>query len=240
MHDKLLKEIIDTELSRKGSYRYSCLNFMLLKEAVESVSGTDLDTYLKQNFYHKLGASTTTFQPLKYMSIDRIPPTEEDPFFRKQLVRGYVHDEGAALFGGISGNAGLFSNANDLAKLYQMWLNGGEYGGERYLSEETVRLFTTTKSSISRRGLGFDKPDPANSQYSPTSPGAPIEVYGHTGFTGTIFWVDPVHNMIYIFLSNRVNPARSPNRLSTLSTRERIQEELYLALKAIKNPTTND
>ncbi len=240
MHDKLLKEIIDTELSRKGNYRYSCLNFMLLKEAVESVSGTDLDTYLKQNFYHKLGASTTTFQPLKYMSIDRIPPTEEDPFFRKQLVRGYVHDEGAALFGGISGNAGLFSNANDLAKLYQMWLNGGEYGGERYLSEETVRLFTTTKSSISRRGLGFDKPDPANSQYSPTSPGAPIEVYGHTGFTGTIFWVDPVHNMIYIFLSNRVNPARSPNRLSTLSTRERIQEELYLALKAIKNPTTND
>lgn len=240
MHDKLLKEVIDTPLSRKGSYRYSCLNFMLLKEAVESVSGTDLDTYVKQNFYHKLGASTTTFQPLKQTSIERIPATEDDPFFRKQHVRGYVHDEGAALFGGISGNAGLFSNANDLAKLYQMWLNGGEYGGERYLSEETVRLFTTTKSSVSRRGLGFDKPDPANSRLSPTSPGTPIEVYGHTGFTGTCFWIDPVNNMTYIFLSNRVNPSRTPNRQSTLSIRERIQEELYLALKAIKISETTD
>lgn len=240
MHDKLLKEIIDTPLSRKGSYRYSCLNFMLLKEAVESVSGTDLDTYVKQNFYHKLGASTTTFQPLKYIPIEKIPATEDDPFFRKQHVRGYVHDEGAALFGGISGNAGLFSNANDLAKIYQMWLNGGEYGGERYLSEETVRLFTTTKSSISRRGLGFDKPDPTNSRYSPTSPGTPIEVYGHTGFTGTSFWVDPTHNMIYIFLSNRVNPSRTPNRFSTLSIRERIQEELYHALKTIRTPKTTD
>lgn len=231
MHDKLLKEVIDTPLSRKGSYRYSCLNFMLLKEAVESVSGTDLDTYMKQNFYQRLGASTTTFQPLKQIPVERIAPTEDDPFFRKQLVRGYVHDEGAALFGGISGNAGLFSNANDLAKLYQMWLNGGEYGGERYLSEETVRLFTTTKSSISRRGLGFDKPDVADSRRSPTSPGTPIEVYGHTGFTGTCFWIDPTHNMIYIFLSNRVNPSRTPNRQSTLSTRERIQEELYHALR---------
>ena len=240
MYDKLLKEIIDTPLKRKGSYRYSCLNFMLLKEAVESVSKTDLDSYTKQNFFLKLGASTTTFQPLKHLPIERIPSTEDDPFFRKQHVRGYVHDEGAALFGGISGNAGLFSNASDLAKLYQMWLNRGEYGGERYLSEETVRLFTTTKSSISRRGLGFDKPDPTNSRYSPTSPGTPIEVYGHTGFTGTSFWVDPIHNMIYIFLSNRVNPSRTPNRFSSLSTRERIQEELYHALKTIRIPKTND
>lgn len=240
MHEKLLKEIIETPLRRKGQYRYSCLNFMLLKETVESLSGTDLDTYVKQNFYRSLGASSTTFLPLKYFPIDNIAATENDPFFRKQHVRGYVHDEGAALFGGISGNAGLFSNANDLAKLYQMWLNGGEYGGERYLSSETVRLFTTTKSSISRRGLGFDKPDPANSRYSPTSPGTPIEVYGHTGFTGTSFWIDPTHNMIYIFLSNRVNPSRTPNRFSTLSIRERIQEELYQALKTVKTTNTTD
>lgn len=240
MHEKLLKEVIDTPLSRKGSYRYSCLNFMLLKEAVESVSGTDLDTYMKQNFYHKLGAYSTSFQPLKQIPIERIPATEDDPFFRKQHVRGYVHDEGAALFGGISGNAGLFSSANDVAKLYQMWLNGGEYGGERYLSEETVKLFTKTKSSVSRRGLGFDKPDPANSRYSPTSPGTPIEVYGHTGFTGTSFWIDPVNNMIYIFLSNRVNPSRTPNRFGTLSIRERVQEELYQALKITKSPKIID
>lgn len=231
MHDKLLKEIIDTPLKQKRKYRYSCLNFMLLKEAVESITDTDLDTYTKQNFYKKLGASSTTFQPLKYTPAEEIAPTENDPFFRKQHLRGYVHDEGAALFGGISGNAGLFSNANDLAKICQMWLDGGSYGGEFFLSKETVKLFTTTKSSISRRGLGFDKPDITNSRYSPTSPGTPIEVYGHTGFTGTSFWVDPVNNMIYIFLSNRVNPSRSPNRLSSLSTRERIQEELYKMLK---------
>ena len=234
MHDALLRDVIASPLQKSGRYTYSCLNFMLLKEAVEQITKTDLDTYVKQQFYRKLGASTTTFQPLKYLSADQIPPTEEDPFFRRQHLRGYVHDEGAALFGGISGNAGLFSTANDLAKLYQMWLNGGIYGGERYLSEETVKLFTTTKSSVSRRGLGFDKPDPRNSNASPTAPGAPITVYGHTGFTGTCFWIDPSNEMIYIFLSNRVNPSRSPNRLSTLKIRERIQEELYNALDTIK------
>jgi len=230
MHDALLRDVIASPLQKSGRYTYSCLNFMLLKEAVEQITKTDLDTYVKQQFYRRLGAVTTTFQPLKYLSVEQIPPTEDDPFFRKQHLRGYVHDEGAALFGGISGNAGLFSNANDLAKLYQMWLNGGEYGGERYLSEETVKLFTTTKSNVSRRGLGFDKPDPRNSNASPTAPGVPITVYGHTGFTGTCFWVDPTNNLIYIFLSNRVNPSRSPNRLSTLKIRERIQEELYHAL----------
>jgi beta-N-acetylhexosaminidase len=235
MHSALLKEVIDTPLQRVGQYRYSCLNFMLLKETVENISGVDLNNFVQNNFYDKLGSVSTTFQPLKYMSADIIAPTENDPFFRKQHLRGYVHDEGAALFGGISGNAGLFSNANDLAKLYQMWLNKGEYGGERFLSKETVELFTTAKSSISRRGMGFDKPDPRNSKANPTSPGTPIEVYGHTGFTGTCFWVDPTNNMIYIFLSNRVNPARSPDRLSSLEIRERIQEELYQALDNKKN-----
>lgn len=230
MHDKLLKDVIDTNLRTKGRYAYSCLNFMLLKEAVENISKTDLDTYLKNTYFSKLGAETTTFQPLKYMSIDIIPPTEDDSFFRKRLLRGYVHDEGAALFGGISGNAGLFSTASDLAKLYQMWLSGGEYGGERYLKEETVRLFTTGKSSVSRRGLGFDKPDARNSNASPCSPLTPIEVYGHTGFTGTCFWIDPTNKLIYIFLSNRVNPGRSPNRLSSLKIRERIQDEIYKAI----------
>lgn len=230
MHRVLLKDVIDSKLRTRGRYTYSCLNFMLLKEAIENISGTDLNTYVQQNYFKKLGAVSTTFQPLNYMSIDLIPPTEEDPFFRKQHIRGCVHDEGAALFGGISGNAGLFSNANDLAKLLQMWLNNGEYGGERFLSQETVKVFTTTKSNVSRRGLGFDKPDFRNNNASPTSPEAPITVYGHNGFTGTCFWVDPINNMIYIFLSNRVNPSRSPNRLSTMNIRERIQSEIYGAI----------
>ncbi len=229
MHDVLLKDIIDTKLGRKGKYTYSCLNFMLLKEAVENISRQDLNTFVQENFYRKLGASTTTFQPIRYLSINDIPPTENDPFFRKQLVHGYVHDEGAALFGGISGNAGLFSNANDMAKIYQMWLNEGEYGGERFLSKETVRLFTTTKSSVSRRGLGFDKPDPQNPKASPCGKKTPPSVYGHTGFTGTCFWVDPENQLIYIFLSNRVYPSRTPNKLSSMEIRERIQDEIYSA-----------
>ena len=234
MHDVLLKDIVTSKLGAKR-YRYSCLNFMLLKEAVENITQTDLNSYLQQNLYKKMGSSSTTFQPLKYMSENNIAPTENDPFFRKQQLRGYVHDEGAALFGGISGNAGLFSNANDLAKLFQMWLNGGEYGSERFLSAETVNLFTKTKSARSRRGLGFDKPEPKNNNLSPTSPLTPASVYGHTGFTGTSFWIDPDNNMIYIFLSNRVFPDRSPNRLSTLKIRERIQDELYKAIHSETN-----
>ncbi len=238
MQERLLRDVIEAPLRRKGRYLYSCLNFMLLKEAVEATTGSDLDNFVKENFYWKLGATTTTFRPLDQHPKMLIAPTEDDPFFRRQHLRGYVHDEGAALFGGISGNAGLFSNSNDLAKLSQMWLDGGSYGGEQLLSEETVRLFTTMKSSVSRRGLGFDKPDPTNSKRSPASPGTPVEVYGHTGFTGTSFWMDPVNNMIYIFLSNRVNPSRAPNRFSTLSICERIQEELYKAIQP-DSPITN-
>ena len=234
MHDVLLNDVINTKLNAKR-YRYSCLNFMLLKEAIDNITKTDLNSYLQDNLYKKLGSTSTTFQPLKYMSESVIAPTENDPFFRKQQIRGYVHDEGAALFGGISGNAGLFSNANDLAKIFQMWLNGGEYGGERFLSAETVNLFTKTKSGRSRRGLGFDKPEPGNTKLSPTSPLTPPSVYGHTGFTGTSFWVDPDNNMIYIFLSNRIFPSRTPNRMSSLKIRERIQDELYKAIWISEN-----
>ncbi len=234
MHNKLLQDIIDTPLGLKR-YRYSCLNFMLIKESIDNITSIDLNSYLQKNFYNKLGASSTTFLPLKYMSADVIAPTENDPFFRQQQLKGYVHDEGAALFGGISGNAGLFSTANDLAKLLQMLINGGEYGNERFLSSETVTLFTQTTSSKSRRGLGFDKPDMRNNNLSPTSPLTPVSVYGHTGFTGTSFWSDPDNNLIYIFLSNRVYPSRSPNRLSTLNIRERIQDEIYRAITTDKN-----
>lgn len=228
--DTILYRIAESKLRPNKSYLYSCLNFMLLKEVVEQVSDSDLNTFLQNNFYRKLGAVTTTYNPLTKFDKNMIAPTEQDDFLRKQLLQGYVHDEGAAFLGGISGNAGLFSNANDLAKLYQMWLNLGSYGGEKYLSKETTRLFTTTKSPNSRRGLGFDKPDPRNNRLSPTAPQAPISVYGHTGFTGTCFWIDPDNNMIYIFLSNRVNPSRTHKKLMTLNIRPRIQSVIYNAM----------
>ncbi|MDR1809415.1 MAG: serine hydrolase, partial [Prevotella sp.] len=204
--------------------------FILLKEAAEYIAASDLNTFLQNSFYRKLGAVTTTFNPLNKFDKSRIAPTEKDDFIRKQLLQGYVHDEGAAFMGGIGGNAGLFSNANDLAKLYQMWLNMGEYGGERYLSKETCRLFTTAKSATSRRGFGFDKPDMNNERLNPCSPHTPASVYGHTGFTGTCFWLDPDNNLIYIFLSNRVYDSRTHKNLMTLNIRSRIQEEIYKAI----------
>ncbi|SHE75603.1 glycoside hydrolase family 3 N-terminal domain-containing protein [Dysgonomonas macrotermitis] len=230
-NDTIVQRIADSKLRAKKSYLYSCLNFMLLKEVTEKVSKTDLNTFLQDNFYRKLGATTTTYNPLTKFDKSVIAPTEQDDFLRKQLLQGYVHDEGAAFLGGISGNAGLFSNANDLAKLFQMWLDGGTYGDERYLSKETVRLFTMTKSPNSRRGLGFDKPDMQSSKSSPTSPSAPASVYGHTGFTGTCFWIDPDNDLIYIFLSNRVNPSRTHKELMKLNIRPRIQEIIYSAIK---------
>lgn len=229
--DTILKEIANSKLRPRKSYLYSCLNFILLKEVVEKIANENQDDYLQENFFQKLGATTTTYNPLNKFEKEIIAPTEKDDFLRKQLLKGYVHDEGAAFLGGISGNAGLFSNANDIAKLYQMWLNNGEYGGERYLSKETCRLFTTSKSSQSRRGLGFDKPDPRNVKSNPCSPSTPISTYGHTGFTGTCFWIDPDNNLIYIFLSNRVYDSRTHKSLMSLNIRTRIQEEIYNAMR---------
>lgn len=237
-NDTIVNMIANSKLRAKKNYLYSCLNFMLLKEAIEDVAGSDMNIYLQKNFYERLGASTTTYNPREKFEKDMIAPTERDDFLRKQLLQGYVHDEGAAFLGGISGNAGLFSNANDLAKLYQMWLNGGTYGGEEYLSQSTVNLFTKTKSPNSRRGLGFDKPDPLNSRKSPTSPQTPPSVFGHTGFTGTAFWVDPDNNLIYIFLSNRVNESRTQKGLMTLNIRPRIQSVIYNALKKDTIPSS--
>lgn len=229
--DTILQMIVDSKLRSTKNYNYSCLNFMLLKEATENIVGFGMDQFLETYIYSRLGANRTLFNPLKKYEVEEIVPTEQDDFLRKQLIRGYVHDEGAALLGGVSGNAGLFSTTNDLAKLYQMYLNDGEYGGEYLLDKNTVKLFTQTKSNKSRRGLGFDKPEPTLSRGNPTSPSTPIETYGHTGFTGTCFWVDPTNDLIYIFLSNRVYPKRFPNKLSSLNIRTLIQEQIYTAIQ---------
>lgn len=229
--DTIVQRIADSKLRANKKYLYSCLNFILLKEVVEGASDKDLNSFLQDNFYKKLGASTTMYNPLTKFEKDDIVPTEKDDFLRQQLLQGYVHDEGAAFLGGISGNAGLFSNANDIAKICQMWLNDGSYGDEKYLSKETTRLFTSTKSASSRRGLGFDKPDMFNSKSSPTSPSASADVFGHTGFTGTCFWVDPKTDLVYIFLSNRVNESRTQKKLMSLNIRPRIQEVIYNAIK---------
>ncbi|MDU1890242.1 MAG: glycoside hydrolase family 3 N-terminal domain-containing protein [Dysgonomonas sp.] len=237
--DTIIQNIVDAKLRPRKNYLYSCLNFMLLKEAVENIAKEDMNSFLQKNYFSKLGATTTTYNPLQKFDKSRIVPTEKDDFLRKQLIQGYVHDEGAAFMGGISGNAGLFSNANDLAKLYQMWLNDGVYGGERYISKNTSLLFTKTKSSSSRRGLGFDKPEARTNKSSPTAASAPASVYGHTGFTGTCFWIDPQNQLIYIFLSNRVYEKRTHKEIMRMGIRQRVQEEIYRAMKKGVVPNTD-
>lgn len=228
--DSIIQGIKESKLGKRGSYTYSCVNFILLQHITERLFQESMDRLLDRRFFQRLGAWHTLYNPLSKMDSTLIVPTEQDDYLRHQLVRGYVHDESAAFQGGVSGNAGLFSNANDLAKILQLYLNQGTYGGERYLSAETMRLFTQSKSPTCRRGLGFDKPVPGNPKASPCGNLAPISVYGHTGFTGTCFWVDPDQDLIYIFLSNRVYPTRDNNKLSSLSIRSRIQDAIYKAL----------
>jgi CubicO group peptidase (beta-lactamase class C family) len=186
---------------------------------------------METNFYSRLGAYTTCFLPLRKIDKQLIAPTEDDEFLRNQIIIGYPHDEAAPVMGGVSGNAGLFSNANDLAKILQMFLNFGEYGGERYISGETVKTFTQTKSPISPRGLGFDKPDLLSPQNSPTGISAPASTYGHVGFTGTCFWVDPDNQLIFIFLSNRIYPSRTYKQLMEMKIRPQIQDIIYEAIQ---------
>ena len=227
----ILRKIKDSKVIRRGKYKYSCVNFIMLKMMVEKIMQQPMDRLLDENFFNPLGAYSTTYNPLQKMDTSKIAPTEKDPFLRRQHLRGYVHDEAAAFQGGVSGNAGLFSNANDLCKVLQLYLNNGEYGGERFLSEQTCRLFTTSKSANSHRGLGFDKPYMPNPRYSPCGALAPASVFGHTGYTGTCFWVDPDNGLIYIFLTNRVNPTRENNRMGRMDIRTRIQDAIYQSMK---------
>jgi len=228
--DTIMQGIKNAKLTTRGRYVYSCVNFILLKMITERLMQTPMDELLEANFYKPLGAQYTMYNPLRRMNVSQIAPTEDDGFVRRQLVRGYVHDESAAFQGGVSGNAGLFSTANDIAKISQMWLDGGVYGEERYLSEVTNQLFTQNKSPNSRRGLGFDKPLMGSPNSSPCGALAPASVYGHTGFTGTCFWVDPDNRLVYVFLSNRVYPNRSNNLMGQLDIRTRIQDAIYRAI----------
>ncbi len=229
--DTIMSRIYNIKLRDSKRYNYSCLNFCLLMNMEENITGRPHNEWVDETVFAPLGAYTTCYRPLEKWDKKFIAPTENDNYLRRQTVHGYVHDETANFSGGVQGNAGLFSNANDLAKLCQMWLNGGVYGGERILSEETVKLFTTTKSPTCRRGLGFDKPDKRNEKNSPTCREASADTYGHTGFTGTCFWVDPQSQLIYIFLCNRVNPTRNNSAFSRLSIRSRVFSEIYEAMK---------
>ena len=230
--DSLYQRIVASKLTAPGHYIYSDNDFIFLGKIVEAVSGLPLNEYVRINFYEPLHMTTTGFKPRERLPLGNIVPTEDEKHFRQQLLRGDVHDEGAAMFGGVAGHAGLFSNAYDLSKLYQMLLNGGELNGTRLLKKETVDLFTAYNSDVSRRGLGFDKPEKDNATRKVPYPSASVslETFGHTGFTGTCVWVDPKQKLVYIFLSNRVTPTRDNNKLGQMNIRPTIQEAVYQSI----------
>jgi beta-N-acetylhexosaminidase len=231
--DSMMQMIADAPLGASPKYVYSDVDFILLGKIVEAVSGFPLDEYVRRTFYAPLGMATTGFKPFEHFGVERVVPTEEDTYFRHQVMRSYVHDESAAMFGNVSGNAGLFSNAYDLSMLFQMLLNGGELNGQRFLKKETIDFFTAYHSDISRRGYGFDKPEKDNATRKEPYPSAMAssETFGHTGFTGTCVWVDPKAGIVYVFLSNRVFESRNNNLLGQMNIRSKIQDAIYNALK---------
>jgi CubicO group peptidase (beta-lactamase class C family) len=230
--DTMYKRILTSKLGPIGKYVYSDNDFIFMGKIVEALSGQTLDQYAYTNFYQPMSLSTTGFKPRERFPLNRIAPTEQEVPFRRQLLRGDVHDPGAAMFGEVSGHAGLFSDAYDLAVIMQMLMNGGTIGGHQYIKKETIEYFTAYHSDVSRRGLGFDKPEKDNATRKepyPCAASSPL-TFGHTGFTGTCIWADPSQQLVFIFLSNRVNPQES-SKLSSLNVRGNIMQDIYLALQ---------
>lgn len=231
--DTIIKKIAESKLLPKKEYKYSDFTFIILKEYVERATGKNLDVLSEENFYKKLGANSTTYNPLRKFDMSIIPPTEDDKYFRHQVIQGYVHDMAAAMQDGVGGHAGIFSNTIDLAKIMQMYLQKGNYGGVQFFTPATFDAFNTCYycGEGNRRGLGFDKQQlPGTS--GPTCGCTSKSSFGHTGFTGTMAWADPENELVYIFLSNRTFPdSNAPNTLSKENVRENIQKVIYDAIE---------
>lgn len=233
--DTIYKNILDSGLRQNDGYKYSDLGYYYIKSIIEKISGTTLDNYVDSVFYKPMGLSSMGYHPLARMDKDIIAPTEFDMAFRGQLIQGYVHDPGAAMMGGVGGHAGVFSSAFDLAAMMQMFMDGGVYGGQRYLSEEVLSYFTTCHycDDEVRRGIGFDKPA-LDKGTGPTCEAASELSFGHTGFTGTMAWADPKEGLVYVFLSNRVYPNAENRKLLNMNIRTDIQEVIYEAIRKAK------
>ncbi len=229
--DSIYKHIVDSEQRERVGYKYSDLGYYIFKELLEKKYKKPLNKLVDQEFYQSLGADRTTFLPLKKFSKSEIVPTEKDTYYRNQLVHGYVHDMGAAMLGGVGGHAGLFANANDVAKIMQMYLQGGTYGQKTYLAQETLNKFNKRYYADKkvRRGLGFDKPQ-IRPEEKPTCGCVSEQSFGHSGFTGTYTWADPESGIVYVFLSNRVYPTMKNRGLVKSNMRTKIQQDIQNAI----------
>lgn len=228
--DTIWQEIISSPLENKGRYVYSDLDFYFLQRVVEKVSGEGLSDFVQRNFYHPMGLKNILYDPWKFHRINECAPTEEDHYFRDQLLQGYVHDQGAAMLGGVAGHAGIFATAEDVGTILQMLLNGGIYRHHRYLERETVWDFTEYHSDLSRRGLGFDKPDKEAGQGGPAADICSKSSFGHQGFTGTCAWADPESGIVFVLLSNRVYPTADNWLITKTNIRTIAQSYIYKAL----------
>jgi len=234
MEETMWRWIVDSPLLTKSKgqaryeFKYSDLSFYILRRVAEKLLNQDIATFMEQNFYAPLGLSTMMYNPLNRLPLQQLVPTENDVAFRRAKLHGTVHDQGAAMQGGVAGHAGLFSNALDLAILMQMNLQNGAYGGQKYFNTNVVSQFAKRPFPGNRRGLGWDMADPDG--VGSTSNLASLSTFGHTGFTGTCAWVDPENNLVYVFLSNRINPDAVNNKLTTYNIRTRIHEVIYKAL----------
>jgi CubicO group peptidase (beta-lactamase class C family) len=229
---KIFNEIKKSPLGEK-KYVYSDLTFIISPGIIENLTGEKWYDFVINEIYHKIGAYDIGFNPYRKYILDRIVPTEYDSLFRRQLLQGTVHDEGAAMLGGISGHAGLFATANDLMKLMELYRRMGEYGGEQLISKDVLLKYSSAQfpENNNRRGLGFDKPLLNNKDLSPAdaypSKSATPQSFGHSGYTGTFVWVDPVYEISFVFFSNRVYPTRNNNLLSDLNIRTNILQAVY-------------
>jgi CubicO group peptidase (beta-lactamase class C family) len=231
--NRIFKKLKRAKVNQEKTYKYSGIASLIYPKLIENITHKDYRDYLYTNFYNPLGCNTIRYLPNQQLTI---VPTEIDTLFRKTLIKGYVHDENAALLGGISGNAGLFSNAHDLAIIMQMLVNKGVYDGRRYLKSETIEEFIKIQfpKNNNRRGLGFDKPLINNHNLSITqaypAPQVSKNSFGHGGFTGTFVWADPDYNLVFVFLSNRVYPSRSHRNIYNLNISPKLQEVFYKEL----------
>jgi beta-N-acetylhexosaminidase len=228
--DTIWKRILDQPLEITGKYTYSDLDFYFLQKVVEEVNGKSLNAYVQQSFYTPMGLKEISYRPLKKFPLSQIAPTENDAAFRHQQIQGYVHDQGAALLGGVAGHAGLFATAEDVAAVFQMLQQNGVYNGKRYFKESTVKKFTAYNAFGSRRGLGFDKAGNERNDAGPCGERCSGYTFGHQGFTGTCAWADPANGIVFVFLSNRVYPSAENNGINRLNVRTAVQDYIYEAL----------
>jgi CubicO group peptidase (beta-lactamase class C family) len=228
--DAIRTRILETPLKLPAQYEYSDLGYFFVKEFVELKTGKSWTEFLNENFYYPMGLNTLGYLPLERLDSNLIAPTENDTVFRRQMIRGYVHDETAALMGGVAGHAGLFSDAYDLAAVLQLLNGKGNYRGKQFIKPETVDLFNERHLAGNRRGLVLDKPPLKGTNGGSASELVSDDSFGHTGFTGTMGWVDPENDLVFVFLSNRIHPSVDNKKLIQGNYRTKIQTEVYKQL----------